>query len=81
MQFLENFIDSQAGGWREHIVTDLRQDKITIHEYCDNEIDGFAFSDVGIILAGAWVKSDYILADAAVDSGRTAGKNIGKAQH
>ena len=81
LQFLEKFLDSQAGGWREHIVTDLRQEKIAIHEYCDNEIDGFAFSDLGIILAGAWVKSDYILADAAVHSGRTAGKNIGKAQH
>ena len=81
LQHLETFLDSQASGWREHIVTDLRQEKITIHEYCDNEIDGFAFSDVGIILAGAWVKSDYILADAAVHSGRTAGKNIGRAQH
>jgi len=81
LQFLEDFLDSQAGGWREHIITDLRQEKIAIHEYCDNEIDGFAFCDVGIILAGSWVKSDYILADAAVHSGRTAGKNIGKAQH
>jgi len=81
LQYLENFLDSQAGGWRDHVVTDLRQEKITIHEYCEKEIDSFAFSDVGIILAGSWVKSDYILADAAVHSGRTAGQNIGKAQH
>ena len=81
LQYLENFLDSQAGGWRDHVVTDLRQEKITIHEYCEKEIDSFAFSDAGIILAGSWVKSDYILADAAVHSGRTAGQNIGKAQH
>jgi len=81
MQHLEKFLDAQASGWREHIVTELRQEKITIHENLGNEVDGFAFSDLGIIMAGSWVKSDYILADAAVFSGRTAGKNIAKAQH
>jgi len=81
LQYLESFLDTQASGWREHIITDLRQEKITIHENLGNEIDGFAFADRGIIMAGSWVKSDYILADAAVHSGRVAGKNIGKAQH
>ena len=81
MEYLESFLDAQASGWREHIITDLRQEKITIHENLGNEIDGFAFSDRGIIMAGSWVKSDFILADAAVHSGRIAGKNIGKAQH
>lgn len=81
MEYLESFLDAQASGWREHIITDLRQEKITIHENLGNEIDGFAFSDKGIIMAGSWVKSDFILADAAVHSGRIAGKNIGKAQH
>jgi hypothetical protein len=80
IQHLENFLDSQAAGWRDHIVTDLRQEKITIHENLGDEIDGFAFSERGIIMAGSWVKSDYILADAAVHSGRIAGKNINKAQ-
>jgi hypothetical protein len=80
LQHLENFLDSQAKGWRDHIITELRQETITIHENLGEELDAFAFSDKGIIMAGSWVKSDYILADAAVHSGRTAGKNIGKAQ-
>jgi protoporphyrinogen oxidase len=80
LQHLENFLDSQAKGWRDHIITELRQETITIHENLGEELDAFAFSDKGIIMAGSWVKSDYILADAAVHSGRKAGKNIGKAQ-
>ncbi|RPG76622.1 MAG: NAD(P)/FAD-dependent oxidoreductase [Euryarchaeota archaeon TMED248] len=79
MENLEKFLDSQASGWRKHIVTQLRQEKITIHESPNNRIDGFIFSDLGIILAGSWVENDYILSDAAVHSGRTAGKNISKA--
>ena len=80
MIFLEKFLDQQASGWRKHIITDLRQEKITIHE-TERRIDGFAFSDLGILLAGAWVDNEYILSDAAVHSGRTAGKNIDKANH
>ena len=79
MEDLEKFLDAQASGWRKHIVTQLRQEKITIHESPDNRIDGFSFSDLGIILAGSWVENDYILSDAAVHSGRIAGKNIAKA--
>lgn len=79
MEGLEKFLDSQASGWRKHIVTQLRQEKITIHESSNNRIDGFCFSDLGIILAGSWVDSEHILSDAAVHSGRVAGKNISKA--
>ena len=79
MEQLENFLDSQASGWRKHIVTQLKQEKITVHESPQNRIDGFTFSDLGIILAGSWVDNEYILSDAAVHSGRVAGKNISKA--
>ena len=27
----------------------------------ENRIDGFSFSDLGIILAGSWVDNEYIL--------------------
>ncbi len=79
MEQLEKFLDSQASGWRKHIVTQLKQEKITVHESPQNRIDGFTFSDLGIILAGSWVDNEYILSDAAVHSGRVAGKNISKA--
>jgi len=79
MEQLEKFLDSQASGWRKHIVTQLKQEEITVHESPQNRIDGFTFSDLGIILAGSWVDNEYILSDAAVHSGRVAGKNISKA--
>ena len=81
MEKLEKFLDSQASGWRKHIVTQLKQEIITVLESSENRIDGFSFSDLGIILAGSWVDNEYILSDAAVQSGRVAGKNIPKAMN
>ena len=81
MEKLEKFLDSQASGWRKHVVTQLKQERITVLESSENRIDGFSFSDLGIILAGSWVDNEYILSDAAVQSGRVAGKNIPKAMN
>ena len=81
MEFLEKFLDSQASGWRTHIITDLRQEKITIHESGESRVDGFVFAEEDILLAGAWVDNEYVLADAAVFSGRMAGRSITKIHH
>ena len=36
-------------------------------------------ADKSILFAGTWVEGVHILADAAVDSGRSAGKSISAA--
>ena len=81
LQHLEKFLDTHASGWKKHIITELKQEKITIHEGGNPRIDSFAFTQSGILLAGAWVESEHILADGAVLSGKIAGQNIARAHH
>jgi hypothetical protein len=38
-----------------------------------------AFAHHGVLLAGEWVNSPHLLADAAADTGRLVGRNITKA--
>ena len=78
---LESFLDERALGWREHIVQEGRQNKITLHELPSEELNQLSFASQGILLAGAWVESEYSLADGAVASGRKAGRLIAKAIH
>jgi hypothetical protein len=68
-------------GWREHIIQEGRQNKITLHELPSQELNQLSFASHGILLAGAWVESEYSLADGAVASGRKAGRLIAKVIH
>ena len=81
LQHLEKFLDSQASGWRKHIITELKQEKITLHEGGESRIDGLAFAKFGFLMAGSWVESEHVLSDGAVFSGKIAGQNIAKAHH
>ena len=78
---LETFLDERALGWREHIIQEAKQNKITLHELPSEELTQLSFAEQGILLAGAWVESGYSLADGAVASGRKAGRLISKAIH
>ncbi len=71
---LESFLDSQISGWKDHIVTDMRQETITLGH--SKAVDGMAFKHHGVLLAGAWVQSEYILADAAAQTGIIAGQSL-----
>ena len=53
-----------------------QQEKITILDSGDFQIPQNAFANHKVLLAGAWVESEYELSDAAVYSGRSAGRLI-----
>ena len=75
---LESFLDERALGWREHIIQDGRQKAITLHESPTEGLTQLTFAEHGIVLAGAWVEQEHCLADAAVASGRKAGRLVSK---
>ena len=74
LERLESFLDEQVSGWKKHIVTDLRQSKIVVGY--SNCIDYDLYSKYRILLAGPWIKSDYLLSDAAVETGKQAAKGL-----
>jgi len=74
LQRLEKFLDRQVSGWRKHVITDLKQSKITVGY--SNCIDADLFSKYSILLAGPWVKSQHVLADAATETGKQAAKQL-----
>jgi hypothetical protein len=39
-------------------------------------VDGSIFAKNNILLAGQWVSSDYVLSDAAADTGKSAAKAV-----
>ena len=71
---LTEILDRHISGWNKHIVADLQQSKIIIGY--SNRLDIDTFADYRIMLAGAWVKSNHILADAASDTGKHAAQTI-----
>lgn len=76
---LADFMDQRASGWKEHVVQHSEQAKITILDSNEYRIPQRAFANDGVLLAGSWVESKHLLADAAVDSGRTAGRSVSSA--
>ena len=74
LERLESFLDQQVSGWKKHIVTDLRQSKIVVGY--SNCIDYDLYSKYRILLAGPWIKSDYLLSDAAAETGKQAAKGL-----
>ena len=71
---LTDALNHHISGWHKHIITDVKQQKIVVGY--DNCLDFDAFTNHRVLLAGPWVKSDYILADAAADTGKSAAKAI-----
>jgi len=80
MEALELFLDERALGWRNHIVQEGRQAKISLCEASSYKLHPLAFAKHNIVLAGAWVESTHTLADGAVESGQNAGRLISKMQ-
>ncbi|DAC51518.1 MAG TPA: FAD-dependent oxidoreductase [Candidatus Poseidoniaceae archaeon] len=74
LERLESFLDKQVSGWKKHIVTDLRQSKIVVGY--SNCMDYDLFSKHRILLAGPWIKSNYLLSDAAAETGKQAAKGL-----
>ena len=73
---LVDFLDKYISGWQDNIVTDLRQSSIIVGY--QGSVDGGIFAKHNILLAGQWVNSNYVLADAAVDTGKSAAKAVTK---
>jgi len=73
---LADFLDNHISGWQDNIVTDLRQSSIIVSY--QGSVDGSIFAKNNILLAGQWVSSDYVLSDAAVDTGKSAAKAVTK---
>ena len=71
---LESILDTHISGWKNHLITDLKQHKIVVGY--SNCVEYDIFSKERILLAGPWVKSDYLLADAAADTGKRAAKAL-----
>ena len=77
---LSAFLDQRASGWKEHIVQLSEQAKITILDADEYRVPQQAFAGNGVLFAGSWVESEHRLADAAVDTGRAAGRSVSSAQ-
>ena len=75
---LESFLDERALGWREHIIQDGRQQSDHPARIITEGLSQLTFAEHGVVLAGAWVEQEHCLADAAVASGRKAGRLISK---
>ena len=71
---LADFLDNYISGWQDNIVTDLRQSSIIVSY--QGSVDGSIFAKNNILLAGQWVSSDYVLSDAAADTGKSAAKAV-----
>jgi hypothetical protein len=71
---LESILDTHLAGWKNHLIADLKQKKIVVGY--SNCVEHDIFSNQRILLAGPWVKSEYLLADAAADTGKRAAKGL-----
>ncbi len=71
---LESILDTHLSGWKNHLIADLKQKKIVVGY--SNCVDYDIFSNQRILLAGPWVKSEYLLSDAAADTGKRAAKGL-----
>ena len=81
LETLLAFISNRASGWTQHVIHQSQQSKITLHDAYQHRIEQHSMVDHGLVFAGTWVQGEHILADAAVHSGRAAGKSISAAKH
>ena len=80
LEALLAFLGQRASGWNDHIIHQSQQSRITLHDADTYRIPQQAMADKGLLFAGTWVEGEHILADGAVHSGRSAGKNIATAK-
>lgn len=84
---LEDLLDAMQPGWRAHVVTrKLLRDLVVVHELPRASTGGLAGRPPsrvpgieGLFLAGDWVGPVGMLADAALVSGRDAGRAAARA--
>jgi hypothetical protein len=77
LQDIKEFLDSRCSGWRNMAAARRSTTSIMLHPCSRTErVDGLAFLDHGIALAGCHIISEYHLSDAAVDTGRSAAKAL-----
>ena len=74
---LSKFMDQRAPGWKSHILHERQQKNVKIASKGGRIPCGFARKS-GVLLTGAWVESEHILSDGAVEASRTAAEYIGK---
>lgn len=79
LESLKQFLHRRAGGWEDHLIQYSEQKKITLHEAAGGRIALDAAAPSGVLFAGAWVEGEHILADAAIDAGRRAGRTVSSA--
>tara|TARA_B100001093_G_scaffold189183_1_gene181747 strand:- start:9112 stop:10311 length:1200 start_codon:yes stop_codon:yes gene_type:complete len=79
LEALKAFLGQRASGWNDHIIHYSQQEKITLHETVGGRIPVDAAAHKGVLFAGPWTESAFILADAAIDSGRQAGRSVSSA--
>lgn len=72
---LRAFLDEHAPGWQRHVVHSREQPEITVQTK-GRKPTYDAYAENGILLAGEWVESPHVLADAAAATGQQCGQNI-----
>jgi len=77
LQGIKEFLDSRCSGWRNMAAARRSTTSILLHPCSPSErVDGSAFIDSGIVMAGCHVISEHHLSDAAADTGRSAAKSL-----
>lgn len=71
---LEGFLDARCTGWRSHTVHRRDQSSIRVGSSSENREE--MFEEHRIFLAGDWLSSEFVLTDAAINSGQRCAKLI-----
>ncbi len=77
LQGIKEFLDSRCSGWRNMAAARRSTTSVMLHPCSPSErVDGSAFIDYRIAMAGCHVISEHHLSDAAADTGRSAAKAL-----
>ena len=77
LQGIKEFLDSRCSGWRNMAAARRSTTSVMLHPCSRSErMDGSAFIDYRIAMAGCHVISEHHLSDAAADTGRSAAKAL-----
>ena len=77
LQSIKELLDSRCSGWRNMAAARRSTASIMLHPCTRGQrVDGLAFLDSRIALAGCHVISEHHLSDAATDTGRGAAKAL-----
>lgn len=79
---IDSFLNECALGWTDYIIKIRLSKRITISSsiLSDSRPNINHYSDLGLLLAGDYLQSDYYLADCSADTGLRAGSMLGKSQ-